>query len=70
VQIKPDDAAVLFNIWDSTITEYPETPGSQLIIGGTTWGTATGKGKEVVKDVAKRTFKWVGSAVARANALV
>nr|OQO27215.1 hypothetical protein B0A51_05310 [Rachicladosporium sp. CCFEE 5018] len=67
--IQPDDAAVTFNIW-TTVKSYPFSPGSELIIGGTTWGTADGSSKGVVKQLTKRTIGMVGSAAVRARSMI
>ncbi|KAK5693767.1 hypothetical protein LTR17_025048 [Elasticomyces elasticus] len=78
--IQPSDDGVIFNIWSSTlrlkscaapsITEYPYGPGSGLIVGGTAWGSKDGNSDGIVKSVAKRAARWVGSAAARARELM
>lgn len=67
--IKPDDKAVTFNIW-TTVKDYPIAPGSQLIIGGTTWGSTDGSSKGVVKALVKRVVGVVESAAMQARALM
>ncbi|KAK3643835.1 hypothetical protein LTR56_009929 [Elasticomyces elasticus] len=68
--IQPGDDGVIYNIWDSSITEYPYAPGSKLIVGGTAWGSKDGNSDGIVKSVAKRAARWVGSAAARARELM
>lgn len=67
--IQPDDEAVLFNIW-TQVSDYPVAPGSELIIGGTTWGTSDGSGEGVARMMVKRAAGMVGSAAARARAMI
>lgn len=67
--IQPDDEAVLFNIW-TQVTDYPTAPGSELIIGGTTWGTSDGSGDGIARQMAKRAVGMGGSSAAVARAMV
>lgn len=64
-----DDASINFSIWDSTITEYSEFPGPEVVSGGEMRGSTDGSSNSISK-VAKRAFKMAGGLAARAGAMM